>query len=58
MLQQRLSDFSRWVRQKIQQIEEDIDVCRVIYNLHGSLSQVNIFLDIILPIQLYNSENS
>ncbi len=39
-LRDGLSEFTLWVRQKIQLVEEDIDVCRVIYSLHGSLSQV------------------
>ena len=40
MLSSGLSEFSRWARQKLQLVEEDIDVCRIVYTLHGSLSQV------------------
>jgi hypothetical protein len=40
-LNNSLSEFSRWARKKIHLVEEDIDMCRVIYTLHGSLSQVS-----------------
>lgn len=39
-LRQSLSEFSHWIQQKMQTIEEEMDVCKVIYSLHGSLSQV------------------
>ena len=40
MLRDSLTEFTRWVRQKVQLIEEDMDIFRVVYSLHGSLSQV------------------
>lgn len=39
-LRQSLSELSQWIQQKIRTIEEEMDVCKVIYSLHGSLSQV------------------
>ena len=40
VLRDALSEFSRWVRSKLSTIEEDMDIFKVIYSLHGSLSQV------------------
>ena len=40
VLRESLSEFTRWVRQKIQLVEEDMDIFKVVYSLHGSLSQV------------------
>ena len=40
VLRDSLSEFTRWVRQKVQVVEEDMDIFKVVYSLHGSLSQV------------------
>jgi hypothetical protein len=39
VLRDALSEFSRWVRGKLGRMEENMDIFRVIYTLHGSLSQ-------------------
>ncbi len=41
VLKEGLSEFSIWTRQKIQLFEEDMDIFKVVYSLHASLSQVN-----------------
>ena len=30
----------RWVKEKIAEFQEELDIARIIYTLHGSLSQV------------------
>lgn len=40
VLKEGLSEFSLWIRQKMQLMEEDMDIFKVVYSLHGSLSQV------------------
>ena len=40
VLKTGMEAFSTWTRQRLQSVEEDIDVCRVVYSLHGSMSQV------------------
>ena len=40
VLRDALSEFSHWVRGKLGRMEENMDIFRVIYSLHGSLSQV------------------
>lgn len=42
VLRDGLGEFTRWVRQKIQLVEEDMDIFKVVYSLHGSLSVVKI----------------
>lgn len=39
ILKEGLSQFSQWVQQKISVVEEDMDICKVIYSLHGSLAK-------------------
>ena len=39
-LQESLSQFSQWVQYKLASVEEEMDLCKVIYSLHGSLSKV------------------
>lgn len=39
-LQESLSQFSQWVQYKLASVEEEMDICKVIYSLHGSLSKV------------------
>ena len=41
VLRDSLSDFSHWTRQKLQLLEDDLDIFRVVYSLHGSLSKVS-----------------
>ena len=41
MLRESLAEFSRWVRGKLEGMEENMDIFRVIYSLHRSLSQVS-----------------
>ena len=43
VLKESLSEFSWWTRHKLQLLEEDMDIFKVIYSLHGSLSQVCVF---------------
>ena len=40
VLRDSLSDFSHWTRHKLQLMEDDLDIFRVVYSLHGSLSKV------------------
>ena len=42
ILHEALNEFSRWVRGKLENMEESMDVFRVIYSLHGSLSQASL----------------
>lgn len=44
ILHESLSQFSDWVQQKISVLEEDMDLCRIVYSLHGSLSKVILIL--------------
>jgi hypothetical protein len=39
VLRESLAEFSRWVRGKLERMEENMDIFRVIYSLHRSLSQ-------------------
>ena len=40
VLQTGLNAFKEWVEQKLQSVGDDIDSCRVVYSLYGSMSQV------------------
>ena len=56
VLRDSLSEFTRWVRQKIQLVEEDMDIFKVVYSLHGSLSQVCVIAGVLLVIAIiYNN---
>ncbi|XP_003385245.1 PREDICTED: uncharacterized protein LOC100637034 [Amphimedon queenslandica] len=39
VLCESLSQFSQWVQYKLSSVEEEMDICKVIYSLHGSLSK-------------------
>lgn len=39
VLEEGLAQFSLWTRHKLQQLEEDLDIFKVVYSLHGSLSK-------------------
>ena len=42
LVRESLSQLSGWVRERLRSAEEDMDIFRVIYSLHGSLSQASI----------------
>ena len=41
VLREALTEFSHWVRGKLGNMEENMEIFRIIYSLHGSLSQVS-----------------
>lgn len=40
LLKSNLKQFHQWVNSKLRSVQEEMDICKVIYSLHGSLSQV------------------
>ena len=40
LLKSSLKQFHQWVNSKLRSVQEEMDICKVIYSLHGSLSQV------------------
>lgn len=40
LLKSSLKQFHQWVNAKLRGVQEEMDICKVIYSLHGSLSQV------------------
>ena len=50
-LQAELGEISKVVKNNLQKFEDDLDVCKVIYTLHGSLSKVNPCVQEILYIK-------
>lgn len=40
LLKSNLKQFHQWVNAKLRGVQEEMDICKVIYSLHGSLSQV------------------
>lgn len=43
MLKSSLKQFHQWVNTKLRSVQEEMDICKVIYSLHGSLSQVLVY---------------
>jgi predicted secreted Zn-dependent protease len=41
-LRQQLEVVGKWASEKMEDFQEDLDVAKIIYSLHGSLSQVRI----------------
>jgi vacuolar-type H+-ATPase subunit I/STV1 len=39
-LKESLKQFSQWAQHKIASVEEEMDICKVVYSLQGSLSEV------------------
>jgi len=35
-----INQFKQWVNKKMRDMQEEMDICKVIYTLHGSLSKV------------------
>ena len=36
------NQFKQWVNKKMRDMQEEMDICKVIYTLHGSLSKVSV----------------
>lgn len=39
LLKSSLKQFHQWMNSKLRSVQEEMDICKVIYSLHGSLSQ-------------------
>ena len=49
-LKSSLKQLHQWVNAKLRSVQEEMDICKVIYSLHGSLSQVGTLTYIYRPI--------
>ena len=48
LLKSNLKQFHQWVNAKLRSVQEEMDICKVIYSLHGSLSQVCTYNEITI----------
>ena len=48
LLKSNLKQFHQWDNAKLRSVQEEMDICKVIYSLHGSFSQVCTYNEITI----------